>query len=118
MDLLNNREPNIEDRLLCGMWLISISSATSTQSGGSACFIGNEELNCHGKNYFIGVALCLYTAASVSVANSVAAQCKKMDVSTSSLMLVSGFSSVILSAISFFFLPNRLFSAPQSIPLI
>merc|ERR1712038_1037129 len=36
MDLLNNREPNIEDRLLCGMWLISISSATSTQSGGSA----------------------------------------------------------------------------------
>merc|ERR1711974_385127 len=36
MALLNNREPNIEDRPLCGMWLISISSATSTQSAGSA----------------------------------------------------------------------------------
>ena len=69
----------------------------------------------HGEHYFLGVALCLYTAAAISVANVVGAKCNKMDISTSKLMLVSGCSSLILSLVSTVFLPNRVLSDPQSL---
>jgi len=69
----------------------------------------------HGEHYFLGVALCLYTAAAISVANVVGAKCNKMDISTSNLMLVSGCSSLILSLVSTVFLPNRVLSDPQSL---
>ena len=71
----------------------------------------------HGEHYFLGVALCLYTAAAVSIANVVGAQCNKMAVSTSTLMLVSGCSSLLLSLISTPFLSNRVLMDPQSLTL-
>jgi drug/metabolite transporter (DMT)-like permease len=71
----------------------------------------------HEQNYFLGVALCMYTAAAVSIANVIGAQCNKMAVSTNYLMLVSGYSSLLLSLISSLFLTNRLLSAPLSLPI-
>jgi len=70
----------------------------------------------HNPNYYLGVALCLYTAGAVSVANVLNAKCSKMKVSTPKLMLVSGISSVILSIISVLFLPNRVLTNPASLP--
>lgn len=61
-----------------------------------------------GELYYLGAGLCLYAALAGAVANVVGAQCNKMSVSTSHLMLVSGFSSLILSFISSFVIENRL----------
>jgi len=70
----------------------------------------------HGHNYYFGVALCLYTAAAISVANVVGAKCNKLSISTSQLMLVSGCSSVLLSLVSTIFLTNRVITNPKLIP--
>jgi len=70
----------------------------------------------HGHNYYFGVALCLYTAAAISVANVVCAKCNKLSISTSQLMLVSGCSSVLLSLVSTIFLTNRVITNPKLIP--
>jgi len=70
----------------------------------------------HGHNYYFGVALCFYTAAAISVANVVGAKCNKLSISTSQLMLVSGFSSVLLSLVSTIFLTNRVLTDPTSLP--
>ena len=59
----------------------------------------------------------MYTAAAVSIANVIGAYCNKMAVSTDYLMLVSGYSSLLLSLISSLFLPNRVLSDPQSLPI-
>ena len=68
-----------------------------------------------GELYYLGVGLCLYAALAGAVANVVGAQCNKMSVSTSHLMLVSGFSSLILSLISSFVIENRLLTDPGSL---
>jgi hypothetical protein len=70
-----------------------------------------------GQYYYTGDALCFYTAAAIAGANVMGAQCTKVNISTSKLMLVSGFCSLILSLISSTFLPNRLLTNPQSLPL-
>merc|ERR1711872_246156 len=71
----------------------------------------------HGELYFTGVALCLYTALSSAVANVVSTQCFKKNITTSDIMMVIGSSFFLLSIISTIFLPNRLVSNPQIIPL-
>ena len=71
----------------------------------------------HGQYYYFGVGLCFYAAAAGAAANVVGAQCNKMMISTSQLMLVSGFSSLLLSTVSTIFLPNRLLTDPQSLSL-
>jgi len=71
----------------------------------------------HGDSYYIGVALCLYTAAAAAVANVLSAHCNKKEISTSHLMLVSGISSLLLSLISSIFISNKLLTAPQSFSL-
>jgi len=70
----------------------------------------------HGHNYYFGVALCLYAAAAMSVSNVVGAKCNKVNITTSQLMLVSGFSSVLLSLVSTIFLTNRVLTNPTSLP--
>jgi len=69
----------------------------------------------HGHHYYIGVALCFYTAAAISVANVVGAKCNKLSISTSQLMFVSGCSSVLLSLVSTIFLSNRVLTNPTSL---
>ena len=69
----------------------------------------------HDHNYYIGVALCFYIAAAISVANVVGPKCNKLTVSTSELMFVSGCSSVLLSLLSTIFLTNRLLTDPTSL---
>lgn len=71
----------------------------------------------HGQYYYVGVGLCFYIAVAGAASNVVGAQCNKMKISTSQLMLVSGFSSLLLSLISTIFLPNRLLTDPQSLSL-
>jgi len=70
----------------------------------------------HGHNYYFGVALCFYAAAGISVANVVGAKCNKLSISTSQLMFVSGFSSVLLSLVSTIFLTNRVLTDPAALP--
>jgi len=70
-----------------------------------------------GNMYYLGVGLCVYAAASGALANVVGARCNKMDISTSQLMLASGFSSLLLSLVSTSFLPNRLVTDPLSLTL-
>ena len=70
-----------------------------------------------GKLYYNGVALCFYASAAMAVANVVSTYCYKKQVTTSNIMLVSGFSSFLLSMISAFFLPNRVLTAPLSLSM-
>jgi len=70
-----------------------------------------------GQYYYLGVSLCFYAAAAGAIANVVGARCNKMNISPSHLMLVSGFSSILLSLASSPFLPNRLLTDPQSLSL-
>jgi len=71
----------------------------------------------HGELYFTGVALCFYTALSSAIANVVSTQCFKKSITTSNIMMVIGSSFFLLSIISTIFLPNRLITNPQIIPL-
>ena len=75
----------------------------------------NDPHKVHDHNYYIGVALCFYTAAAISVANVVGARCNKLTISTSQLMFVSGCSSVLLSLLSTILLTNRLLTDPTSL---
>ena len=71
----------------------------------------------HGKLYYKGVALCLYASAATAVAHVVSTQCYKKHITTSNIMLVSGFSSFLLSLISALFLPNRVLTSPSSLSM-
>jgi len=77
----------------------------------------DQEEERQGQYYYLGVGLCFYAAAAGAIANVVGARCNKMNISTSQLMLVSGFSSILLSLVSSPFLPNRLLTDPQSFSL-
>jgi drug/metabolite transporter (DMT)-like permease len=92
-------------------------SVTNTTSNSLKPLEEETILEKHGQFYYLGVALCFYAAAAGAVANVVGAQCNKMNISTSQLMLVSGFSSLILALISTIFLPNRLLTDPLSLSL-
>ena len=74
---------------------------------------GNE----HGKHYYIGVALCLYTAFAGSIANVATTKCRMQGVSSSFLMLTAGASSFLLSLIASTMLSNRLITSPLSLSL-
>ena len=69
----------------------------------------------HDKMYFIGVALCLYTALAGSVSNVLATKCRMLRVSPSFLMLISGASSLVLSLIVSPIFSNRLITSPLSL---
>ena len=60
----------------------------------------------HGESYYLGVALCLYAAATGAVANVVSAQFNKNNISTSQLMLVSGIFILLLSLFCSIFFSN------------
>jgi len=76
--------------------------------------IPNKSQKKHGEYYYVGVALCLYAAASGAVTNVVGAKCNQNNISSSQLMLVSGITGLILSLIAVTFLPNRLLTNPGS----
>jgi drug/metabolite transporter (DMT)-like permease len=70
-----------------------------------------------GNLYYLGVALCVYTAFAGSVTNVAAAKSQLFGVSSSFLMLISGSASLVLSLLSSTFLTNRLLTSPLSLPL-
>ena len=69
-------------------------------------------------NYFLGVGLCLYVAAACAFSNVINVSVMKSNerITTSHLMLTSGVFCVLLSVASTFLLPNRLITAPLSLP--
>ena len=69
-------------------------------------------------NYFLGVGLCLYVAAACAFSNVINVSVMKTNerITTSHLMLTSGVFCVLLSVASTFLLPNRLITAPLSLP--
>jgi len=71
----------------------------------------------HENLYFVGVALCVYTAFAASVTNVAAIKSKVLGVSSSFLMFVAGCSSLVLSLLSSTVLSNRLISSPLSLSL-
>ena len=77
-----------------------------------------QELKQKG-DYYIGVCLCLYAAAAVSVANVINVSVIKINetITTSHLVIMSGVFSVILSLISTVFMANRLVTDPTSLSL-
>merc|ERR1711892_425115 len=56
-------------------------------------------------------------AIAGAAANVLSAKCNQMDITTSMLMLVSGFSSLLLSLFSSIFLSNRLLTDPLSLSI-
>ena len=78
---------------------------------------GEDATSEHGNLYYLGVALCVYTAFAGSVTNVAAAKSQFFGVSSSFLMLISGSASLVLSLLSSTFLPNRLLTSPLSLPV-
>ena len=70
-------------------------------------------------DYYIGVGLCLYAAAAVSIANVINVSVIKINdtITTSHLVTMGGVFSVILALISTVFMPNRLVTDPTSLSL-
>ena len=77
-----------------------------------------EEMK-ESSTYFLGVALCLLTAAACALANVVNVSVMKNNarITTDHLMLTSGIFSILLSLLSTPFLPNRLITDITSLPL-
>ena len=72
-----------------------------------------------GSQYYLGVGLCLFVAASVAVSNVINVRIKRSNerVSTAHLLLMTGVFSVLLGLTSTVFLPNRLMTDPLAMPL-
>ena len=72
-----------------------------------------------GSHYMLGVGLCLFAAASCAVSNVLNVKITRSNerVSTVYLLLLTGVFSLLLSLASTVFLPNRLLTGPQSLPL-
>ena len=87
---------------------------SNTSSVNNTTTSANEK---RGPYYFYGVGLCFYCAAAVAVANVLIAKCNALSVSTSFLMLVSGFFSLLLSLVLTPLLSNRVLKDPLSLSL-
>ena len=72
-----------------------------------------------GSHYMLGVGLCLFAAATCAGSNVLAVRLTKSNerISTVHLLLLTGVFSLLLSLASTVFLPNRLLTGPQSLPL-
>ena len=72
-----------------------------------------------GSHYMLGVGLCLFAAATCAGSNVLNVKITRSNerVSTVHLLLLTGVFSLLLSLASTVFLPNRLLTGPQSLPL-
>jgi len=93
------------------------SSLSSTGNITSASDSHQEQISTDNGLYYLGVLLSLYVAIAGAAANVLNAKCDQLGVTTSQLMLVSGFSSLILSFISSIFILNRILVNPLSFTL-
>jgi len=95
-----------------------LTNETITNQNDTEPSLTEEELKNNG-HYYIGVGLCLYAAAAVSVANVINVSVIKSNesITTSHLVTMSGIFSVVLSLISTFFMANRLVTDPASLSL-
>ena len=95
-----------------------LTNETITNQNDTESSLTEEELKNNG-HYYIGVGLCLYAAAAVSVANVINVSVIKSNesITTSHLVTMSGVFSVVLSLISTFFMANRLVTDPASLSL-
>ena len=72
-----------------------------------------------GSHYMLGVGLCLFAAATCAGSNVLNVKITRSNerVSSVHLLLLTGVFSLLLSLASTVFLPNRLLTGPQSLPL-
>ena len=85
----------------------------------SASGVTAEDLKADTNNYLLGVALSLFASATCAASNvmNVKITQSNLSLTTAHLVLVAGVFSVLLPVISTVFLPNRLLTDPQSLPL-
>ena len=69
-------------------------------------------------NYMVGVCLCLYVSAACAMSNviNVSVMESSERISTSQLMVTTGVFSILTSLACSLLIPNRLVTAPLSIP--
>ena len=95
------------------------NTSTSSGGGGGLTPLTAEDLKQDSDNYLLGVALSLFAAATCAASNVMNVKITQSNeaVTTGHLVLVAGLFSVLLPLLSSVFLPNRLLTAPQSLPL-
>ena len=85
----------------------------------SASGVTAEDLKADTDKYLLGVGLSLFASAACAASNVLNVKISQSNASLTSLhlVLVAGVFSVLLPVISTVFLPNRLMTDPQSLPL-
>ena len=97
----------------------TITTNTSSDDEGGVLTPDTAEDLRAGSDYVLGVGLSLFTAAGVAVSNVLNVRITQSNerVTTAHLLLMSGVFSLLIALGSTVFLPNRLITDPQSLPL-
>ena len=91
----------------------------NNNNNNSASGVTAEDLKLDTDNYLLGVGLSLFASAACAASNVLNVKIRESNASLTSLhlVLVAGLFSVLLPVVSTLFLPNRLLTGPQSLPL-